>query len=62
MNATTKRCPLNEAEEARRGALLAKILRLRRDRQDRDRWQTDWGTKTDLGLFRTVARIVEDGE
>ncbi len=54
--------PLTEAEEARRGALLAQILKLRRDREYPDRWQTEWGTKTNLGLFRIVVRIVEDGE
>lgn len=53
---------LTEAQEAERGALLARVLKLKRDREHKDRWQTDWGTKTDLGLFRTVERIVIDGE
>jgi hypothetical protein len=59
--------PIPEAEEARRGALLSKVLKLRKDRECVDRWstdcwRTDWGTKTDLGLFRMVERIVKDGE
>lgn len=53
---------LTEAEEARRGALLAEILQLKRQRKAPHPWNTTWGTKTDLGLFRTIARIVQDGE
>jgi hypothetical protein len=53
---------LTEEQEAQRGALLAEVLKLRRDREHPDRWQTTWGTKTDLGLFRIVERILIDGE
>ncbi len=52
---------LTEQQEAERGALLAHVLKLRKDSEHKDRWQTTWGTKTDLGLFRTVKRIVEEG-
>jgi len=53
---------ISETEESRRGALLAQVLKLRRDREHSDRWQTQWGTKTDLGLFRICERMVKDGE
>lgn len=59
MTATTE---ITEAEEARRGELIAKALRLKRDREYPDRYPTDWGTKTNLGLYRMLKRIVEDGE
>ena len=53
---------LTEAQMAERGALLAKVLKLKHELEYPDRWQTDWGTKTNLGLFRIVVRIIEDGE
>jgi hypothetical protein len=53
---------LSEAEAARRGRLIAEGLNLKRDRDYPDRWQTNWGTKTDLGLFRILARLIQDGE
>ncbi len=48
---------LSEQEQARRGQLLARVLMLKKKR-DNGRWDTTWGDKTDLGLYRTVARIV----
>ena len=56
---------LTEQEELRRGELLAEVLRLRKRKGATDReprYQTDWGSKTALGLYRTVERIVLDGE
>lgn len=53
---------LTEQEEEKRGKLLAEVLRLGRDPIYEDRWLTTWGTKTDLGVFRVVKRIVLDGE
>jgi len=53
---------ITETEEARRGALLASVLNLKRDRVYPDRWLTDWGNKTNLGLFRICERIIKDGE
>lgn len=53
---------LPEAEEIRRGKLAAEVLNLKRDRTYPDRYLTDWGNKTDLGLFRTLKRLVLDGE
>lgn len=53
---------LTETEQARRGRLIAQALGAKQDRQYPDRWRTDWGTKTDLGLFRIVERFILDGE
>jgi len=50
---------LTESEEIKRGQLLAKVLNLKKKG---DFYKTDWGTKTDLGLFRVVERIVKDRE
>lgn len=52
---------ISEAEEARRGQLLAEILGLKLKRGT-DRYSTTWGDKTALGLFRLVERIMLDGE
>lgn len=66
-----KTIELTEAEEAKRGAVLASMLNLKEAKQttahgvlpfDPPRYSTEWGTKTALGLFRTIKRIVEDGE
>jgi hypothetical protein len=49
-----------EAEETRRGELLAEVLELRR--KANGRVDTAWGDKTPLGLFKTVSRIINKGE
>lgn len=36
------------------GEKLAAFLRLRRDSEHRDRWQTSYGSKTDKGLARAL--------
>lgn len=62
---------LTEAEETKRGAILASMLSLKEAKQetahgklpfDPPRYSTEWGTKTALGLFRSIERIVIDGE
>lgn len=55
---------LTEQEEIRRGELLAEVLHLRPIRigEETGRYRTTWGSKTALGLFRTVERIILDGE
>lgn len=42
------------------GATIAEVLHCKRDREHRDRWQTDWGTKTNIGLARTVLSHLEN--
>jgi len=51
----------DEAENTRRGELLAKVLQLKKKR-DNGRYDTNWGDKTALGLFLVVQRIINDGE
>ena len=53
---------ISEQEETRRGELLAEILHLKRSKTECGRYLTVWGTKTALGIYRTVERIVLDGE
>lgn len=48
-----------EHEETKRGELIAEVLKLKK--KD-GRYLTTWGTKTALGLFRTVERLVKDGK
>lgn len=49
-----------ETEKIERGELIAEILMLKKDKDNR--YKTTWGTKTALGLYRTMERIVKDGE
>jgi len=46
--------------DARLGALIADLLHLKRDAQGR--WPTAWGNKTDVGLARTLRRVLEEGK
>jgi hypothetical protein len=50
---------ITEAEEARRGELMAGKLHLRKSDGV---YRTEDGTKTALGLYRTLKRYVTDGE
>lgn len=53
--------PSPEFEETKRGHLIAAVLMLKKKR-DNGRYNTAWGDKTALGLYRTVKRIIETGE
>lgn len=45
------------------GRVLAETLKLKRDPEHKDRWQTTWGSKTNAGLARTVlAEFEKHGE
>ena len=57
----TQNTPLTEEEQTRRGELLAEVLGLKKKRKS-GRYDTAWGDKTALGLFRVVERIILDGE
>lgn len=50
----------SDIDAAKVGAKLAEVLALRRDRDNRSRWHTAWGSKTDAGLARTVLRILDE--
>lgn len=54
--------PITENEERRRGELLIELLGLKFTKQYPDRVETSGGTKTTLGLYRTVKRLIETGE
>lgn len=52
-------------EQIATGAEIARLFRMRRDPEHKDRWQTTWGNKTDLGIYNTVLRVaqmIQDGE
>lgn len=53
---------LPETEQIKRGLLLVEVLNLEKDFEHADRWRTTWGTKTALGLYLTVKRILEEGK
>lgn len=50
-----------EQEQAALGRRFAKTFGMRRDKEHPDRWRTSEGTKTDLGLYRTVKRMLDSG-
>lgn len=53
---------LTEEEQIAYGELFAKLLKMKKNKEHKDRWDTAWGTKTNLGLYRTIKRLVEDAE
>ena len=57
---TFKLKTLSEKGESEIGQELADNLFLKRDPNNRDRYKTQWGSKTPLGLYRTILRIVND--
>jgi len=61
--ATEEKPEITEEEETRRGVLIAKTLLLKQIRTGlaRGRFNTDSGTKTALGLYRTMQRIIKEG-
>ena len=50
---------ITEDQEREVGEVIAQALYLKKDRIYPDRYKTDWGTKTALGLFRTLRHIIE---
>ena len=53
---------LRTLKQAAIGDDIARALHLRRDPDHDDRWQTDWGTKTSLGLYRTLKAMLEKAD
>ena len=53
---------IDEKEMQRRGEMLISILGLKKAKGYADRVNTEWGTKTALGVYRMVERIILDGE
>ena len=50
----------SEAEMTARGEAIATALMLPRDPEHDDRYVTGWGTKTALGLYRTLAAALKE--
>lgn len=50
--------PINDEQAGRAGRAIAILLHLKRDRDGR--YATAWGTKTDVGLGHTIARILSE--
>lgn len=48
------------ARDAQTGLEIAKMLCLKQDENYTDRYETEFGSKTALGIFRTVKRIIEE--
>ena len=46
-------------EQDKIGMTIATILQLRRDREHKTRWQTTWGSKTNIGIYNTIMGISE---
>lgn len=51
---------LSDAEKAERGRRLGEVLDVHKNRKGY--WVTQWGTKTDLGMFLSAERILKDGD
>ena len=47
-------------EQDKIGLAIAQMLCLRKDRDNKSRWQTTWGNKTNTGIFNTVCRLGEE--
>jgi hypothetical protein len=52
----------DDALAERLGKELAETLMLRRDPEHKDRWKLTTGNKTNIGLARTVARILREAQ
>jgi len=52
---------LTITQEEERGKLIARVLGLKPSKIEQGRYMTEWGTKTAIGLYRTVKRLVEEG-
>lgn len=42
------------------GKAISTVLGLKRDKKIPERFVTDWGTKTDLGIGEIVLRLIEE--
>ena len=63
LKAAANRIREDNSEADRIGAMFANLLRLKRDTEKRDLWQTAWGAKTNIGLARCIIIALEiEGE
>lgn len=61
MNNNNSTEDITDEEMKKRGELLAEVLGIPK-RKGSVPYMTTWGSKTALGLFLTVRRIIESGE
>jgi hypothetical protein len=52
---------ITEDQEAKIGRAIAIVLMLKKDSDHGDRYITEWGNKTAIGLYRTVKCIINEG-
>ena len=55
-----KQIPLTVDQATSIGKKIAEVFKLKRDAQNKDRYQSTWGNKTTRGIGRTVVRIIEE--
>lgn len=53
---------ISDIEAEKIGATLARVLQLKKSKQNKGRWETTGGDKSNLGLYRTVYAILESSE
>lgn len=58
-NMTDNKIENDEAMLEMYGAQIAKIFLLRRDEEHRERFETRWGSKSEIGIARTILRMAE---
>lgn len=51
---------MSDEQMTQYGNALVVALYLKRDSTHRDRWLTAWGTKTGLGLYLTIKRMIDN--
>ena len=53
---------LTDEQKEYRGNYLAEIFKLKRDKEFKDRYITEWGNKSAIGIYEIAKRIIERGE
>jgi hypothetical protein len=49
-------------EQDKIGQEIAELFLMKHVKENRKRWKTFWGSKTNVGIFNTILRIAEDLE
>lgn len=52
---------MTNAQRTEIGRRLARVLKLRRSKGTGERYDTEWGTKTPLGVYLTIRRLMQEG-
>lgn len=50
----------NDAVAEKVGEKIAAVFHLKKDANQPDRWKTVWGNKTNIGVARTMLRLMEE--